>query len=1149
MSNKRNQARAVLLSVIMIFSVIAVGVSALSGAAGAQQSTDDFDVTDGFNQNVSIGSEPAEISRITLNDNGGSVFGGGETTISFAEDSGVTWQNVDRAVYLGNEINTSISQSGQTLTIATEESSSNNDSLRLINPEVNVAPDASTGNVSAEVNYFIGTTTVDGLVNLSKPQLTGSSQVISLGTVDAPFDSGKINISTQSDAGEIGSEVVLTSAPDDGFSWNTTNTSADEIYNSTLSDLSADTSDATISESEIRIPITDGPSSAANTNVSFDASNLTVDVAGDAVNTTFGAAVVAANGNSDVVLNQTYAVNSTAETTINLNSPNSIPIGSVNQSISGNDVAINVTETGDDNIGAGTNLTVSTDSQFVSFNETQLNNTQGIIGKNTPAVQDGDITINIDTQSDTGDHVEFNATTVAVASNAPNGTVVNFTATTQSSQGAAEVTVTNTTSSLVLRTPKTQFNGTDNVELFTDNQGVTTPGNVEVANITINATTDDQFGVGENVTVEFADTSPGVTFNSSEGDFDITGTSDPVVVADDGSSLEFNITSALGPSDQLNISNTSYDVEPDAQNVSLDVTVPTNVSDVSVEFGGQYTVTQASATAVNNVTDDSVTKQVGKTEEVTFNVTSGNLDRALSTNNQSFAGAETELNLSSSPDTFEGTLSDVVSAEDLTTDSGGEGGFNFSSETTGDYTIFVNETNDDAGQAFDFTVSSGNVSDITAEGVENAFSGGANDLDDNQQTAVYKVDLLDSEGNLVTRDDTFEFRVLAGSQTSEIIGLSDDLADDGTGTSANATITPGGNNEGPLFNATSSSDNNVFQYNATDDTTNEQGTFFVYVANDLAEDTDVQIVPRGSSSDIDPDSGTATFFNSVDTVTIDAPSSLSVGENVNATATAQTSGGTTIEVPRLSASFTSDNGTVVTVENSIDTDTSGVATGNITADAAGVSNLTATVDSIESESQTITVEEAQQQEPSVSVTFNDQSVQNGTEEVTVDSANFTRADGSAGDYVVVVHVVNDTEFDGGLDSSISAPVGASGNLSNGAESITVDLNSSAAFEGDDALDTLSENVTLRAMLHTTANDSAFGTRLGNAIDGIEPGDETDDADITVTPASPLDGPAAEFDADADGDISITELGDAGTAFAQGDLTIAELGAVGQEFAS
>ena len=187
-----------------------------------------------------------------------------------------------------------------------------------------------------------------------------------------------------------------------------------------------------------------------------------------------------------------------------------------------------------------------------------------------------------------------------------------------------------------------------------------------------------------------------------------------------------------------------------------------------------------------------------------------------------------------------------------------------------------------------------------------------------------------------------------------------------------------------------------------------------------------------------------------------------------------------------------------------------------------------------------------EQTASASVTFNDQTVQSGNETVTVDSADYTLANGTAGDYVVVAHVVSD-EFDNGL----SAPVGYSpADLSNGEEDITINLNDSdAAFEDDDALDTLSENVTLRAMLHTTDNDSAFGTRLGNAIDGIEPGDETDDADITVTPASPLDGPAGEFDADADGDIDIGELGNAGTAFAQGELTIAELGAVGQEFAS
>ncbi|CAJ51334.1 EF-hand domain-containing protein [Haloquadratum walsbyi] len=196
----------------------------------------------------------------------------------------------------------------------------------------------------------------------------------------------------------------------------------------------------------------------------------------------------------------------------------------------------------------------------------------------------------------------------------------------------------------------------------------------------------------------------------------------------------------------------------------------------------------------------------------------------------------------------------------------------------------------------------------------------------------------------------------------------------------------------------------------------------------------------------------------------------------------------------------------------------------ITADSANFSNASTGVSPApgDSVSRDFSLEEAQAQEPSVSVNFTDQTVPNGTEEVTVNSANFTRADGSAGDYVVVVHVVNATKFDRGIDNSISAPVGASENLSNGAESITVDLNSSAAFEGDDALDTLSENVTLRTMLHTTDNDTAFGTRLGNAIDGIEPGDETDDANITISedtfvePAPGTDAESPPQDSDGDG---------------------------------
>jgi hypothetical protein len=78
------------------------------------------------------------------------------------------------------------------------------------------------------------------------------------------------------------------------------------------------------------------------------------------------------------------------------------------------------------------------------------------------------------------------------------------------------------------------------------------------------------------------------------------------------------------------------------------------------------------------------------------------------------------------------------------------------------------------------------------------------------------------------------------------------------------------------------------------------------------------------------------------------------------------------------------------------------------------------------------------------------------------------------------------------------------------------------------------------MLHTTDDNSAFGNRLGSenaAIDGIERGDETDDANVT---ASPLEGTAGQFDDNGDGEITTTNLISAVEDFGAGELTVNEL---------
>jgi hypothetical protein len=78
-------------------------------------------------------------------------------------------------------------------------------------------------------------------------------------------------------------------------------------------------------------------------------------------------------------------------------------------------------------------------------------------------------------------------------------------------------------------------------------------------------------------------------------------------------------------------------------------------------------------------------------------------------------------------------------------------------------------------------------------------------------------------------------------------------------------------------------------------------------------------------------------------------------------------------------------------------------------------------------------------------------------------------------------------------------------------------------------------------LDTQVSEVSNGTQLTATTTGLSP--------FAVAEATPPTSVVDEFDTDGNGEISITELGQAGQAFASGEISITELGEVGAAFAS
>jgi hypothetical protein len=200
------------------------------------------------------------------------------------------------------------------------------------------------------------------------------------------------------------------------------------------------------------------------------------------------------------------------------------------------------------------------------------------------------------------------------------------------------------------------------------------------------------------------------------------------------------------------------------------------------------------------------------------------------------------------------------------------------------------------------------------------------------------------------------------------------------------------------------------------------------------------------------------------------------------------------------------------------TDGDGVATAVLTADAAGTSTIDA-VSNLKKGSATLTIEnESQKPTPTADVTFEDQTVQNGTDTVTVASANL-----SEGGYVVI-HADD--------NGSPGAVLGNSSYLANGtSENIEIELDQN-----------LTANTSLIAMAHLDTDGDEVYEFAGGSLDGpyTENGSAVvDSANITVQDMTETEQLVAQYDADGDG-LELSEVQTSIRDFADNELSLQDV---------
>ena len=387
MTGRTAQAKAIFLSVMMVLSVVAIGAAGFAGSAAAAPVSNGDVTVDiaGGSTDLRAGSSAQSLGLIEINPTSAGELGS-RTIVDLPDGVTVNETATDEILVDStggsglSAFEVSIQNNGQTIRVDHDGSAEANEILRIAELKVDVAADANAavdgGSNNVDVDFFTGDgTSQSSVINIYKAGVDTEAQTtIAAGASGTDFG-GNITVSTHTVNDQIAnqSNIVIKANESQGITFNT---DVDPTQLSTdLSD-KVDMSSATLTSTELTIPVT-GAFSAGDT-LQIDADNddedttaLKLDATTDASDARLTAEVTANESTgtiaADVSSNEDILVNKPAiefnEDGTSGNNADLIP-GKSGQTVANTPFNVTSNSPGDLASGSQINITAPTDAGF-----------------------------------------------------------------------------------------------------------------------------------------------------------------------------------------------------------------------------------------------------------------------------------------------------------------------------------------------------------------------------------------------------------------------------------------------------------------------------------------------------------------------------------------------------------------------------------------------------------------------------------------------------------------------------------------------------------------------------------------------------------------------------------------------------------------